>query len=110
MHTLDIVHLDIKPENLLLSRDAFYPHLQIADFGFAKQFIDGTDKYVQIAIEERMENNQNSLELKEYEYSMTGCVGTLYYNAPEIHLKYIGKNDNNPINKKSDIFSVGCVI
>lgn len=48
MHSLDVVHLDLKPENLLFKEVNGLPHLMIADFGFARQFKE--NKYQSIEI------------------------------------------------------------
>lgn len=44
MHELDVVHLDLKPANLLIKNVNEFPLLQIADFGFARQFNDKTNR------------------------------------------------------------------
>ena len=44
MHELDVVHLDLKPANLLIKNVNGFPLLQIADFGFARQFNDETNR------------------------------------------------------------------
>lgn len=44
MHDLDLVHYDLKPSNLLIKNVNGYPHLQIADFGFARQISDITNR------------------------------------------------------------------
>ena len=48
MHDLGVVHLDLKPGNLLFKNVNGFLHLQIADFGFARQFNDETNRYITI--------------------------------------------------------------
>lgn len=36
MHSKNIVHCDLKPENVLLNSDAEYPQVKLCDFGFAR--------------------------------------------------------------------------
>ena len=66
MHSLGIAHLDLKPDNILLSRSPEYPHLQIGDLGFAT------------IVKEYLENANIEAE----------SVGTLFYSAPEVVEQY----------------------
>lgn len=36
LHSKNIVHCDLKPENVLLSSDAAFPQIKLCDFGFAR--------------------------------------------------------------------------
>jgi protein kinase D len=36
LHSKNIVHCDLKPENVLLSSDAEFPQVKLCDFGFAR--------------------------------------------------------------------------
>lgn len=36
LHSKNIVHCDLKPENVLLSSDSDFPQVKLCDFGFAR--------------------------------------------------------------------------
>ena len=36
LHSENIVHCDLKPENVLLSSDSDFPQVKLCDFGFAR--------------------------------------------------------------------------
>jgi len=79
-HSIDVVHRDLKCENLLLSKDG---KLKVADFGFARYCTDpSTGRRI---------------------LSRTYC-GSAAYAAPEI----LKGNPYNP--KMYDVWSMGCVL
>jgi len=84
LHSKHIAHLDIKPENLLLTSRNEDAGIKIADFGLA---LDLTDYHA---------NGQERSHVRD-------CVGTPAYWAPEMV-------KNEPFNEKVDVWSLGCVL
>lgn len=84
MHEIGVFHRDLKPGNLLVSKDC---QLRITDFGLAR-FID----------EATLTGNNRQNPLTEY-------VVTRWYRCPELLL-----SPNQPYSAAIDIWSIGCII
>ncbi len=84
MHAMDIFHRDLKPGNILVSRDC---QLRITDFGLARYMHSET----LIG-----QNEQNP---------MTEYVVTRWYRAPELLLA-----PSKPYGSSIDLWSVGCIL
>ena len=84
IHSHDMIHRDIKPNNILISNDGV---IKISDFGLSKKITAGM-------------------------YSMSGRKGHFSWMAPEVQ-KWCQSNGDqsvkNEFTQKSDIFSAGCV-
>ena len=80
IHSKKLIHLDIKPENILISMQG---KMKLADFGFEKQVT----------------------EEKSY---ITGLKGTLLWKAPECFQSKRDET-NKKRYPESDVFSCGCV-
>ena len=80
-HMMGMVHRDVKPENVLLSRPAGYPHehAYLTDFGISKFVTDATPLT-----------------------AAGDVIGTPAYLAPE---RLVGQGDH-----RADIYSLGCVL
>ncbi len=85
-HTLGIVHRDIKPDNIFLSREGEKEVVKVVDFGIAKLTIDGDGE-------------------KTGGMTTTGTMlGTPFYMSPE---QAFGEKD---VDYRSDIWSLGILI
>jgi eukaryotic-like serine/threonine-protein kinase len=83
-HARGIVHRDVKPENIMVSRDGF---AKVVDFGLAK------------SVEGHGENSQTDVMITAHGH----VVGTIAYMSPE-------QLAGEPLDARSDIYSFGCVL
>lgn len=84
MHEIGVFHRDLKPGNLLVSKDC---QLRITDFGLAR-FMD----------EDTLSGNNRQNPLTEY-------VVTRWYRCPELLL-----SPTQPYSAAIDIWSIGCIL
>ncbi|KAL1548777.1 protein-serine/threonine phosphatase [Salvia divinorum] len=91
LHSLGIVHRDVKPANILLNED-LQPHL--ADFGLAEYMKD---------LEQVSVKNWKSSGKPTGGFHKKNMVGTLIYMAPEV----LGKEVQT---EKSDVYSFGVTV
>ena len=83
MHSVGVLHRDLKPGNILISKDW---QVRITDFGLSRYQL----------IEE--DNNDNNNTMTEY-------VVTRWYRAPELLL-----SPNSCYSEKIDMWSIGCIL
>lgn len=88
MHAHRMIHLDIKPCNILIDREAV---AKVADFGISQQCAEGREE-------------------------IPGCqdIGTIYYRAPELHpqinaFSRLYETPSGVATYKSDVWSTGVV-
>jgi serine/threonine-protein kinase len=81
-HGMGIVHRDIKPQNIMLTRRNGHDHVTVLDFGVA-QLVVSRDQGVAVGA--------------------TAFSGAPYYISPEHAL-------GRPIDRRADIYSLGCVM
>ncbi|MEN2496080.1 MAG: Mitogen-activated protein kinase kinase kinase kinase 4 [Marteilia pararefringens] len=93
MHSLQVLHRDIKGQNVLLKADA---SVKLCDFGISR-----------VLIEAKTKSDKNSSHNKDYLIQGT-VIGTPHFMAPEVI-----KRTSKPTEKygiKSDIYSLGSLV
>ncbi|GLT74176.1 hypothetical protein SLA2020_459890 [Shorea laevis] len=87
LHSQDVVHRDLKPDNLLIAHDG---HIKLTDFGLSKVgLINSTDDLSGPAGTSLLEEEQPQLSAPEHQQERRkkrSAVGTPDYLAPEILL------------------------
>ena len=101
LHQICIIHHDIKPENILITKEG---HFKLSDFGLSKSLTN--KKGVETL---HVKNLQNFVEFKDgykflTENETDQAVGTLNYMAPELF------TDDYPAGIGIDYWAVGVVI
>lgn len=82
VHSNDVIHRDLKPQNIMLAAGSSEDYVKVLDFGLAKTIASGM---------------QNTI-------TRTGeVVGTVHYLSPE-------QCAAQPTDKRSDIYSLACVL
>ena len=105
LHSINIIHHDIKPENILITKDG---HFKLSDFGLSKTINEekkGDDDDEENSHKIGSSSCSSSSSLKsENEKDDNKIEGTLYYMAPELF------TNEYPIGKSIDYWAIGIVI
>ena len=102
LHSKNIIHHDIKPENILITKNG---HFKLSDFGLSKTI---TEKGKKVSDEEYLigkssEGSSNS-SLFDFDHDDDKVEGTLFYMSPELF------TGDYPVGKSIDYWAVGIVI
>ena len=104
LHSINIIHHDIKPENILIAKDG---HFKLSDFGLSKTINEKKEK----DDEEHSERNKSSSYSQnlssinsDNDYDDDKAEGTLFYMAPELF------TNDYPIGKSIDYWAIGIVL
>jgi len=105
LHSINIIHHDIKPENILITKDG---HFKLSDFGLSKtvneEEVKKDEEEDSEFIKSSTYSSGSSLIGSEHNHIDNKIEGTLYYMAPELF------TNEYPIGKSIDYWAIGIVI
>ncbi|KAK8866245.1 Serine/threonine-protein kinase 38 [Tritrichomonas musculus] len=111
IHNSNIVHLDVKPENILMKSDG---HLKISDFGISEILDDNSQEDIDSKLnfpnnaDEDISNKRMINEILLQQRGKTASkMSTLEYMAPEV---YTSSKRKRNISFKADLWSVGIIL
>jgi serine/threonine protein kinase len=103
LHSKNILHHDIKPENILITKNG---HFKLSDFGLSKTL---NKKGIKKANEDhlnfiRSSDCSSNSSLIDSEHDDNKIEGTLYYMSPELF------TGDYPVGKPIDYWAIGIII
>ena len=101
LHSIHIIHHDIKPENILISAKG---HFKLSDFGLSKTLQDDKESEVVKNLRYFIEFKKPKHNLLDIEDENKDAVGTLNYMAPELF------TDKYPSGSGVDYWAIGILI
>ena len=101
LHSIHIIHHDIKPENILISAKG---HFKLSDFGLSKTLQDDKESEVVKNLRNFIEFKKPKDNLRDNEDENKDAVGTLNYMAPELF------TDKYPNGSGIDYWAIGVLI
>jgi serine/threonine protein kinase len=105
LHSIRIIHHDIKPENILISAKG---HFKLSDFGLSKTLPENGENEVEEVhvknLREFIEFNEYPLNFGDDEDENKDAVGTLNYMAPELF------TDKYTLGSGIDYWAIGVLI
>ena len=102
LHKKNIIHHDIKPENILITKNG---HFKLSDFGLSKTI---NEKGRKLTDEENLIGKSSecssSSSLKDFDHDDNKIEGTLFYMSPELF------TGDFPVGKSIDYWAIGIII
>ena len=102
LHSKNIIHHDIKPENILISKNG---HFKLSDFGLSKTINEKKTKVIDEGQSSGKSSENSSISsLMDSEHNDNKVEGTLFYMSPELF------TGDYPVGKPIDYWAIGIII